>query len=180
VGLIALVVVLAIAAVVAGASFLSIRNGLIQQRNEIRRTWTDLDQLLKQRRDELPRLIGICRSYLDDCGSKLLEPVMAARAAELGAREIPDKARASSQLSTALTSLFAAGDGRQTLSLDASYRQLKKLLSELDGSISREAARFNQQASAFNARLARLPGSLVGRLAGLRPEAQFDAGEAAD
>jgi LemA protein len=153
--------------------FVSIRNGLIQQRNQIRRDWTDLDQLLKQRRDELPRLLGICRSYLAD-NPEFLEPVTAARSAEMKATEIPDKARASSQLSAALRSVFAAGDRHQALSLDASYRQLRKLLSELDDRITQEAARFNEQASAFNARLARPPGSLVGRFAGLKAQARFD------
>lgn len=172
-GLIILVLTLIAAAVVLVLSFLSIRNGLIQQGNDIRRVWTDLDQLLKQRRDELPRLIGVCRSYLED-SAKLLEPVMSARAAELEATEIPGKARGSSQLSAALRILFAAGDRRQALALDASYRQLKKLLSELDEEITREAARFNQQAGAFNTRLARLPGSLVGRFASLKPQARFD------
>lgn len=178
-GLIVLVVILAMAAVALAVWFLSTRNGLIQQRNEVRRAWTDLDQLLKQRRNELPRLIGICRSYLAD-DPKLLDPVTTARAAEAKAAEIADKARASSQLSAALRSLFAAGDRRQALGLDASYRQLKKLLSELDVRITQEGAQFNQQASAFNTRLGRLPGSLVGRFAGLRPQARFEASQTAE
>ena len=168
------VVILVAAAVAVGLWLLSTRNSLIQQRNEVRRSWTDLDQMLKERRDELPRLIGVCRSYLTD-RPNLLDPVLAARAADAKASEIPDKAHTSDQLSAALKSLFAEGDRRQDLGFDASYRRLKKLLSDLDDRIGQQTVRFNEKASAFNARLARLPGSLVGRFAGLRPQARFDA-----
>lgn len=172
--IVVLVVILIIAAVALGLWFLSIRNSLIQQRNDVRRAWTDLDQLLKERRDELPRLIGVCRSYLAD-SPNLLDPVLAARAADAKAAEIPDKASTSNQLSAALKNLFVEGDHRQDLGRDVSYRQLKKLLSDVDDRIGQQTTRFNEQVSAFNGRLARSPGSLVGRFAGLRPQARFDA-----
>ena len=172
------VVVLVIVLVAVGVAllvwFVSARNGLVQQRNEVRRTWTDLDQLLKQRRDELPRLIGTCRSYLAD-SPKLLDPVLSARASDANAAGIPGKARSSDQLSAALKELFVEGDRRRDLALDASYRQLKKLLAELDDSIGQQAMRYNEQASAFNARLTKPPGNLVGRFAGLKPQPRFVA-----
>jgi hypothetical protein len=104
--------------------------------------------------------------------------VTEARAAELSAKEIPEKARAASQLAEALTSLFAAADRRQNLGRDASYRHIKKLVLELNDLIASEGARFNQQATALNLRLQRMPGSLVGSFAGLKPQARFDPSEA--
>jgi len=152
--------------------FVSTRNGLVRERNELAKAWTGLDQLLKQRRDELPRLIGICRSYLKDAAG-LLDPVTAARAAEQKAAPAPEKARAAAQLSQALQNLFTAADREAALGLDTSYRQLKKLILGLGERIDAERARFNQQAGAFNARLAGLPGRLAA--AHLRPQALFDA-----
>ena len=38
--------------------FTSFRDRMVQQRNELGRAQLSLDQLLKQRRDELPKLIG--------------------------------------------------------------------------------------------------------------------------
>ena len=168
--------VLVVLAASAGAVFLlSTRNTLVRERRELAKAWTDLDQLLKQRRDELPRLIGTCRSYLRD-GAGLLEAVAAARASEQKAGSPPEKARAASELSGALQSLFAAADRDRALELDAGYRQLKKSLAALDERISAERARFNGRAGAFNARLARLPGRVA---AGhLRPQALFEARDA--
>ncbi len=156
---------------------LSTRNDLIRQRNELGKALLNLDQLLKERRDELPKLLGTCRSYLPD-GSKLFEPITAARAAGQKAMKPPDKARAADDLAQALRKLFGAADHDAALALDASYRQIKKSILGLDERIGIEQARFNQQASAFNTRLRRLPGSLAASLAGVRPQALFSAGDA--
>jgi LemA protein len=158
--------------------FLSSRNDLIRQRNELGKALLNLDQLLKERRDELPKLLGTCRGYLRD-SSSLFEPITAARAAEQKAAQPPDKARAANDLAQALRNLFGAADRDTALALDASYRQLKKSILALDERIGAEQARFNQLASAFNARLHRLPGSLAARLAGVRPQLPFSPDDAA-
>ena len=178
-GLTILIVLLGILAVASiFLVLLSARNDLIRQRNELGKALLNLDQLLKQRRDELPKLLGTCRSYLQD-GSRLLETVTAARAAEQKAVQPPEKARAANDLTQALRNLFAVGDRNASLSLDASYRQLKKSISGLDDRITTEQARFNEQASAFNTRLARVPGSLAARTAGVRPQPLFSAADPA-
>jgi len=156
--------------------FLNIRNDLVRQRNELGKALLNLDQLLKQRRDELPKLLGTCRSYLRN-GSGLFEPVTAARAAEQRATQPPDKARAANDLGQALRNLFGAADCDATLALDASYRQLKKSILGLDERIGAEQARFNLQAAAFNARLRRIPGSVAASLASVRPQLLFSTEE---
>ena len=177
-GLAILIIVLAAGTIaVLTVAFVSVRNTLIRQRKELNQAWAVLDQLLKRRRDELPRLIGTCRSYLRDSFT-LIEAITAARAAEQRSTALPEKARASSELRTALDNLLAAGDRNQALSLDTSYRQLKKLVGELGEGIAVEQARFNRQARAFNGRLARGLGNLVAHAAGLKPQALFDAAAA--
>jgi len=178
-GLTIVAVVLAI--IVIAVTFLvilSTRNDLTRQRNELGKALLNLDQLLKERRDELPKLLGTCRSYLRD-GPGLFEPITAARAAEQKAAQPREKARASEDLARALRNLFGAADRDGALASDASYRQLKKSILALDERLGTEQARFNQQASAFNARLGRIPGSLVASMAGVRPQALFSAEDAA-
>ena len=169
------IAVLVVLALAAGWLYLAgTRNSLVRERNELGKAWTNLDQLLKQRRDELHRLIGTCRGYLKD-GSSLLAPVAASRTAEQKAQALSEKARAAAELSEALRALFAAGDRDAALGLDTSYRQLKKAVLGLDERIEAERARFNQQAIAFNARLAGVRGRLAARGGRLRPQAHFDA-----
>src|SRR5579863_2516504 len=111
--------------------FTNYKNRMIQQRNDLGRARLSLDQLLKQRRDELPKQIGICRSYLPD-GSARIDSVASARNAEQKAARPEDKARAASELQAALERLFAEGDRHSSLELNSSYRQLKRSVRALD------------------------------------------------
>ena len=43
---------------------LSIYNGFIELRNQIGRAWANIDVLLKQRHDEVPKLVSICEGHM--------------------------------------------------------------------------------------------------------------------
>jgi len=148
-------------------AFLGLRNNLVRERNELGKAWANLDQLLKRRRDELPRLIGTCRSYLSEQG--LFDSIAAARAAEQKATP-PEQPRAAAALTQGLNRLFAMADRNRELSLDTSYRQLKKQILILEERIVAEQERFRAQANAYNARLRGFTGGLAGRAAGLRQQ----------
>ncbi len=149
-------------------AFVGLRNNLVRERNELGKAWTNVDQLLKQRRDELPRLIGTCRSYLTS-ETGVFDFIAAARSVEQKA--VPaEKARAAAELTQALNRLFAVADRNRELSLDTSYRQLKKQLLILEERINAEMERFRAQANAYNARLRGFAGGLAGRAAGLRQQ----------
>lgn len=148
-------------------AFVGMRNNLVRERNELGKAWANVDQLLKQRRDELPRLIGTCRSYLSE--QRLFDSIAAARAAEQKATPT-EKARAAAELTQALDRLFAVADRNRELSLDTSYRQLKKQILILGERISAEQERFRAQVNAYNARLRGFAGGLAGRAAGLRQQ----------
>jgi LemA protein len=153
--------------------FTSFRNRMVQQRNELGRAQLSLDQLLKQRRDELPKLIGTCRSYLPD-SSGLIASVTAARTAEQRAAKPEEKARAAAELQSALQNLFAEGDRNSALELNSSYRQLKKSIRGLDERIAAERARLNQQVTDYNSRLRGFPGGVVARFARLGRQRPFE------
>lgn len=151
-------------------AFVGLRNNLVRERNELGKAWTNVDQLLKQRRDELPRLIGTCRSYLSgQADQALFDSIAAARSAEQKVTP-PEKPRAAAQLTEALHRLFAVADRNRELSLDTSYRQLKKQILILEERIAAEQERFRGQLKAYNARLGGFAGGLAGRAAGLRQQ----------
>jgi LemA protein len=153
--------------------FTGFRNRMVQQRNELGRAQLSLDQLLKQRRDELPKLLGTCRSYLPE-KSRLIASVSAARTAEQKATNPVEKARAAAELQFALQALFAAGDRVAPLELNTSYRQLKKSIRALEEKIAVEQARLNLQVTSYNSRLRAFPGNLVARVARLGAQPRFE------
>ncbi|NIQ03804.1 MAG: LemA family protein, partial [Nitrospinaceae bacterium] len=45
--------------------FIMIYNGLISLKENIKKSWSNIDVILKQRYDELPKLISVCESYTE-------------------------------------------------------------------------------------------------------------------
>src|SRR5438128_8866483 len=73
-----------------------IYNGLVVVKNDIDKAWANIDVLLKQRHDELPKLIETCRGYMQ-YEQKTLQLVVEARNAYQKAGSVPEKAQARSE-----------------------------------------------------------------------------------
>ena len=83
--MIGLVIFLAVAAAIV-VYFIKIYNGLVSLREHVKKAWSNIDVLLKQRHDELPKLVETCKQYMQ-YEQETLENVMKARMAVSNARE---------------------------------------------------------------------------------------------
>ncbi len=72
--------------VVAAIYFISIYNNLVRIKHNVSQAWSNIDILLKQRHDELPKLVEVCKQYMQYEGSAL-EKIIKARASVSQARE---------------------------------------------------------------------------------------------
>src|SRR2546425_10991388 len=61
--------------------FVTVYNSLVRLRNDMDKAWANIDVLLKQRHDELPKLIETCKGYMQ-YEQKTLEAVVEARSEE--------------------------------------------------------------------------------------------------
>ena len=61
-------------------------NGLVQLKHNIAKAWANIDVLLKQRHDELPKLVEVCRQY-KQFEQETLQRVIEARSQVQSARE---------------------------------------------------------------------------------------------
>src|SRR5579864_7501035 len=78
-------VILAVIAV-ALIYLIMLYNGLVSLKNNVKEAWANIDVLLKQRHDELPKLVETCKQYMG-YEQQTLEKVMQARAGVQQARE---------------------------------------------------------------------------------------------
>jgi len=74
-------------------------NTFVRLSNNIDKGWSNIDVILKQRYDELPKLVDVCNSYMAH-ERETLEAVAKARAAYEKSMRIDDKARAENQLTS--------------------------------------------------------------------------------
>ena len=64
-------------------------NSLVSIKNNVEKAWANIDVLLKQRNDELPKLIDTCKAYMAH-ESQTLESVIQARMGVDAARQMHD------------------------------------------------------------------------------------------
>ena len=69
--------------------FVMVYNNLVSIKNNVGKAWANIDVLLKQRHDELPKLIDTCRQYMK-YEQETLEKVISARSRVASARESQD------------------------------------------------------------------------------------------
>lgn len=155
----------------------AIYNGLIQLKNNIQKSWANIDVLLKQRADELPKLIESVKGYMAH-EQGVLTAVTQARTAFLEAKTIPQKAAADTMMSGALKSLFAVAENYPNLKANENFLQLQNRISGLENELADRREFYNDSVNTFNIRIQSIPDVMVARLMGLtQPEQMFKVSE---
>src|SRR6476646_11297966 len=88
------------------AYVIGVYNMLVRLSNNIDKAWSNIDVTLKQRHDELPKLVQVCNGYMTH-ERETLESVTNARSAYSRSKSVDEKAKAENQLPRALGNLFA-------------------------------------------------------------------------
>src|SRR5438309_3468348 len=87
-------------------------NNLVQVKHNVAKAWANIDVLLKQRHDELPKLIETCKQYMK-FEQETLQKVIDARSRVFAAREsqnIGALGAAESTLRASVGNLFAVAE----------------------------------------------------------------------
>lgn len=150
----------------------TIYNGLVALRNDINKSWANIDVLLKQRHDELPRLVDVCKGYMQ-YERKTLQSLMEARTRYAAATNVDQKAKASGDLSASVGKLFAVAENYPALQANALFLELQKRISELESQIADRREFYNDAINLFNTRIQQMPDTLVARFFGFQPRSMF-------
>ena len=170
--LVGLVVILVVIGVVA--YFVTIYNSLVRLRNDIDKAWSNIDVLLKQRHDELPKLIETCRGYME-YEQQTLRLVTEARSAYQKASTVPEKAQADNVLTGALKTLFAVAENYPDLKASEQYKNLMTQLEGTENRIGVARQDYNQVVADYNTSRGRFPSVIFSNLFGFGPEQEFKA-----
>ena len=162
-----LVITVAIIFVVLGVIgyFVGVYNGLISVRNNVDKAWANIDVLLKQRHDELPKLLDTCKGYMK-YEQALLEKITQARTSFMNATSVEDKTRAENQLEKGLKTLFAVSENYPDLKANQNFLQLQNRISGLENEISDRREFFNDSVNIFNIRIEQIPDVFIARSLG--------------
>lgn len=143
-------------------------NGFVQMKNDVDKSWSNIDLLLKQRYDELPKLLKVCEGYMQH-EQRTLEAVIRARSQLSTARSGAEQLAAQNVLSETLRSLFAVVENYPELKADAGFRQFANRISEIEDQIADRRELYNEYVNIYNIRLDQLPDLVIARFCNFSP-----------
>ena len=159
-------------------------NNLVTLKHNVNKAWSNIDVLLKQRHDELPKLVETCKQYMG-YEQETLERVMKARAAVSSAREagnVGALGAAESQLRLGLGNLFAVAEAYPELKANESFQHLQARISGLENAIADRREFYNESVNVNNIRIEQFPDVIVARMFAFGPREllEFSEEEKAD
>jgi LemA protein len=177
------IVVLAVIAI-AVVYLIMIYNSLVQVKHNVTKAWANIDVLLKQRHDELPKLIETCKQYMK-FEQDTLQKVIEARSRVFSARESQDiraLGPAESGLRASIGSLFALAESYPDLKTNQTFMQLQSRISGLENAIADRREFYNESVNVNNVRIEQFPDNIVAGMGNFKAAQLlvFDASEKAD
>jgi LemA protein len=142
-----------------------IYNNLVSLKHNVSKAWANIDVLLKQRHDELPKLVETCKQYMG-YEQETLEKVMQARSAVSAAREKGDISAlgpAETQLRMGLGNLFALAEAYPDLKANDSFQHLQARISGLENAIADRREFYNESVNNNNVRIEQFPDVIIAR-----------------
>ena len=153
--------------------FFTVYNGLVQVRENIKKSWANIDVLLMQRSDEIPKLIKTVKAFATH-EKEMFDSVMAAREKYLGASSVGEKADADNMLSGALKSVFALSESYPELRSNENFIQFQNRISGLENEIADRREFYNESVNNYNIRIQSLPDVWIAGPMGLQQEEMFE------
>jgi LemA protein len=163
--LVGILLVFGIAAIITYA--VGIYNTLVRLSNNIDKAWSNIDVILKQRHDELPKLVDVCNSYMKH-ERETLEGVTNARSAYSRSTSVDDKAKAENQITRALGKLFAVAEQYPDLKANQEFLNVQQRISALENTIADRREFYNDCINVYNIRIEQIPAVWVAQQTGYR------------
>jgi LemA protein len=149
------------------AYVIGVYNMLVRLFNNIDKAWSNIDVILKQRHDELPKLVEVCNSYMTH-ERETLESVTKARTAYSMGQNIDDKAQAENQIVGALGKLFAVAEQYPDLKANQEFLAVQQRISALENTIADRREFYNDSANLYNIAIEQIPTVWVAQQTGYR------------
>ncbi len=144
-----------------------IYNTVVRLSNNIDKAWSNIDVILKQRHDELPKLVAVCNSYMTH-ERETLEAVTKARSAYSQTASIDQKAKAENQITAALGRLFAVAEQYPDLKANQEFLNTQQRTSALENTIADRREFYNDSVNLYNIRIEQVPALWVAQQIGYR------------
>ncbi len=162
IGSIVMLVVLLIAIVYG----VTLYNGLVELKHAVAKHLANIDVLLRQRHDELPKLVETCKQYMG-YEQQTLHQVISARqrvAAAQTSGNMKELGKAETGLRRELSQLFALAESYPELKANDTFQHLQQRISGIENAIADRRETYNEAVNNNNVRIEQFPDLILARL----------------
>jgi LemA protein len=143
-------------------SIVNIYNRLVTVRNNVSKSWKNIDVLLKQRHDELPKLLSVVKAFMTHEKS-LLSELTQARSEAISSKSLTQRQQAEDKISGLLNSLYAVSESYPQLRSSQNFIALQMRITGLENGIADRRELFNESVNNYNIRIESFPEILMAR-----------------
>jgi LemA protein len=156
-------------------------NGLVRLRNQVKNAWAQIDVQLKRRYDLIPNLIETVKGYMKH-ERETLESVTQARnlAQQIASSGAGARAKAESELSSALSRLLAVVENYPDLKANQNFLALQEELTSTENKISFSRQFYNDSVLRYNNKTQMFPSNFVASMTGFKASEFFEVTLAAE
>ena len=172
--LITLAIILGVVVLITGL-FIGSYNGLVEEREEVEASFSDVSVYLQRRADLIPNLVNTAKGYTD-YEQNTLTAVTEARNAFQNADSVNEQVEASNRLESALDIwVNAVTEAYPELKADAQFTALTDELSGTENRIATARKDYNEDAQEYNSDIKKFPKSIIASVFGFDEFEYFKA-----
>jgi LemA protein len=168
--------------IVVGLGFfvVSVYNGLVRARNEVKNAWSSIDVQLKRRHDLIPNLLETVKGYAAHERGTLDAVVKARQQAVSFTGSVEERGNVENMLTQSLRSLFAVAEAYPDLKANQNFIKLQEELSGTENKIGFARQYYNDATMRYKNRIEMFPSNVIAGIFNFQPEPFFQVEEAAE
>ncbi len=156
---------------------ISLYNGLVRGRNEVKSAWSSIDVQLKRRYDLIPNLLETVKGYASH-ERQTLEAVVKARQQAISfTGSMEERAKVENTLTSTLRSLFALSEAYPDLKANQNFLALQEELAGTENKIGFARQYYNDTAMRYKNRVEIFPSNIIANMFGFKGEPFFQMEE---
>ena len=176
----AVVIIIIVALVLlAGLTWILVRNSMISSRNRVDEAWSGIDVQLKRRHDLVPNLVETVKGYATH-EQTVFTKTTEARAEAMKAGTVAATQQAEAKLSGALADLRAVAENYPDLRATENFQQLQRNLNEIEDEIQAARRIYNSNVQAYNTKIQIFPNSIIANSGGFTAREFFEIDDGAE
>jgi len=176
------IVIIALLAVlvIAGGSCAGKYNMLVTLNENVKTSWSQVENVMQRRADLIPNLVNTVKGYAEH-EEQVFTEVTNARAKVGQASTVPDKIAANGELSSALSRLLVVAERYPDLKANQNFIALQDELAGTENRIAVERMRYNEGVRQYNTYVRMFPNNIIASILGYsREDVYFKSDEGAE